>query len=53
MDAGKVVVITRVSSGIQKPLEAEEIASAILYALEQAEHVAVSEIMVRPVTQEL
>ncbi|MCL5282278.1 MAG: SDR family oxidoreductase [Planctomycetes bacterium] len=41
------------SAGIQKPLEAEEIASAILYALEQPEHVAVSEILIRPVTQEL
>ncbi len=41
------------AAGIEKPLAAEEIASAILYALQQPEHVAVSEIMVRPVTQEL
>jgi len=41
------------SAGIEKPLEAQEIASAILYALEQPQHVAVSEIMIRPVTQEL
>jgi len=41
------------AAGIEKPLEPEEIASAILYALQQPEHVAVSEIMVRPVTQEL
>jgi NADP-dependent 3-hydroxy acid dehydrogenase YdfG len=41
------------AAGIEKPLEAEEIAAGILYALEQPEHVAVSEIMIRPVTQEL
>jgi clavulanate-9-aldehyde reductase len=41
------------AAGIEKPLEPEEIACAILYALERPEHVAVSEIMVRPVTQEL
>ena len=41
------------AAGIEKPLEAEEIAAGILYTLEQPEHVAVSEIMIRPVTQEL
>ena len=41
------------SAGIDKSLEPEDIASAILYALEQPEHVTVSEIAVRPATQEL
>jgi NADP-dependent 3-hydroxy acid dehydrogenase YdfG len=41
------------AAGMQKPLEARKIASAILYAVEQPEHVAVSEILVRPVPQEL
>lgn len=41
------------AAGIEKPLDPEEIASGILYALQQPEHVAVSELMIRPVTQEL
>ena len=41
------------AAGIPKPLEPAEIAAAVLYVLQQPEHVAISEITIRPVTQEL
>lgn len=36
---------------IDKPLESEDIANALVYALEQPEHVSVNEILIRPTTQ--
>jgi NADP-dependent 3-hydroxy acid dehydrogenase YdfG len=41
------------AAGIEQPLEAEDIASAIFYCLERPERVTVTEITVRPATQEL
>jgi NADP-dependent 3-hydroxy acid dehydrogenase YdfG len=36
---------------IEKPLDAKDIAEAIIYAVEQPEHVSVNEILIRPTTQ--
>jgi clavulanate-9-aldehyde reductase len=41
------------SMGLDKPVAAEDIAAAILYALRQPEHVTVAEIAVRPTGQEM
>jgi NADP-dependent 3-hydroxy acid dehydrogenase YdfG len=41
------------SAGVEEPLESEDIASAILYCLEQPKRVTVAEITVRPATQEM
>jgi len=41
------------SAGVEEPLEPEDIASAILYCLEQPKRVTVAEITVRPATQEM
>lgn len=38
---------------LDKPVEAEDIAGAILYALQQPQHVTVTEVAVRPTEQEL
>ncbi len=41
------------SMGLAKPVAAEDIAAAILYALKQPEHITVTEIAVRPTGQEM
>jgi NADP-dependent 3-hydroxy acid dehydrogenase YdfG len=33
------------------PLQSEDIADAILYAIQQPQHVAINEVLVRPATQ--
>lgn len=52
---GAVALVTGASSGIgvpeAKPMQADDIAAAVRYAVTQPPHVAVNEILIRPTEQ--
>ena len=46
-----VKAMEKARESLDKVLESEDIAQAILYAVSQPEHVAINEILVRPTSQ--